>query len=84
MQADEWTVDDLERRINAWPSYIVRMKAVEDVGDSEEVDLHFVHVKSHRTDAVPLMLLHGWPGNYNLQLAIPLFYAALRNLLGLS
>ena len=70
MQADEWTVEDLERRVNSWPNYIVRMKAVEDIDVGEEIDLHFVHVKSHRADAIPLMLLHGWPGNHNLHFAI--------------
>ncbi|KAF8511373.1 alpha/beta-hydrolase [Gautieria morchelliformis] len=64
MQADDWTVHDLERRINQWPNYIARMKAMPDIEDSEEVDIHFVHVKSLRTDAVPLMLLHGWPGTF--------------------
>ncbi|TYB50635.1 epoxide hydrolase 1 [Nonomuraea sp. PA05] len=26
--------------------------------------LHFVHVRSARADALPLMLLHGWPGTF--------------------
>ncbi|KAF8511377.1 hypothetical protein JB92DRAFT_381034 [Gautieria morchelliformis] len=63
MQAGDWPVHDLEHRINQWPNYIVRMKAMLNIEDSEEVDIHFIHVKSHRTDVVPLMLLHGWPGN---------------------
>lgn len=25
--------------------------------------LHFIHVKSQRQDAIPLMLIHGWPGS---------------------
>lgn len=31
------------------------------VGD---LDLHFIHVKSPRPDAVPLLLVHGWPGSF--------------------
>jgi Epoxide hydrolase N terminus len=27
------------------------------------VDIHFVHVKSHHEDALPLMMAHGWPGS---------------------
>ena len=27
-------------------------------------DLHFIHARSERTDAIPLILLHGWPGEY--------------------
>lgn len=26
--------------------------------------IHFVHVRSHATDALPLVLLHGWPGSF--------------------
>jgi pimeloyl-ACP methyl ester carboxylesterase len=26
--------------------------------------LHFVHVRSHAPDALPLVLLHGWPGSF--------------------
>lgn len=28
------------------------------------VMLHFVHERSSRADAVPLLLLHGWPGSF--------------------
>ena len=28
------------------------------------VPLHFVHHKSPRSDAIPLLFVHGWPGNY--------------------
>ena len=67
MQADDWKVGDLEDRLNTWPNYTVRMKAMGfDTESDEEVDIHFVHVKSHRSDAIPMMLLHGWPGNSHL------------------
>lgn len=28
----------------------------------EDVDLHFVHVRSDVPGAIPLLLMHGWPG----------------------
>ena len=30
--------------------------------DRKEYKIHFVALFSERPDAVPLMLLHGWPG----------------------
>jgi pimeloyl-ACP methyl ester carboxylesterase len=35
-----------------------------DGSASDTVQLHFVHVRSERADAVPLLLLHGWPGSF--------------------
>lgn len=28
------------------------------------LDVHFVHVRSARADAMPVLLLHGWPGSF--------------------
>lgn len=28
----------------------------------ESISLHFIHQKSPRDDAIPILLLHGWPG----------------------
>ncbi|MEL6195662.1 MAG: epoxide hydrolase family protein [Myxococcota bacterium] len=30
----------------------------------EGVGIHFVHMKSGRTDALPLLLMHGWPSSF--------------------
>lgn len=30
----------------------------------EGIDLHFVHEPSSNPAAIPLLLLHGWPGSY--------------------
>jgi pimeloyl-ACP methyl ester carboxylesterase len=30
----------------------------------DEVDIHFVHVRSPEPDALPLILTHGWPGSF--------------------
>ena len=29
----------------------------------DDIDLHFIHQKSDRADAIPLLLVHGWPGS---------------------
>jgi pimeloyl-ACP methyl ester carboxylesterase len=30
----------------------------------DDVDIHFVHVRSPEANALPLLLTHGWPGSY--------------------
>ena len=82
LQADEWKVADLEHRINHWPNYTVRMKATGEAETDEEVDLHFVHVKSGRSDAIPLMLLHGWPGSYHCPIVFYFFHRRFQGLSG--
>ena len=54
----EWSWDKLEKEIAKYENFTVHYS--NDGGD--ELDLHYVHVKSKRSDAIPLMLLHGWPG----------------------
>ncbi|MFD0475797.1 epoxide hydrolase family protein [Nonomuraea thailandensis] len=44
-----------EARLNELPHYTTTI-------DGQR--LHFVHVRSERADALPLMLLHGWPGTF--------------------
>jgi hypothetical protein len=56
---DEWSWDDLAARLNRYDNYSV------PVGEgSDAFNLHFIHVKSKRVDAEPLLLLHGWPGAF--------------------
>ncbi|WP_307795814.1 epoxide hydrolase [Amycolatopsis sp. 195334CR] len=43
----------LEARLNAYPQFTTEI-------DGE--DIHFLHVRSSREDATPLILSHGWPG----------------------
>jgi epoxide hydrolase len=43
-----------ERRLNDFPQFTTRI-------DGERV--HFLHVRSPRPDALPLVLTHGWPGS---------------------
>ena len=44
----------VEARLNPHPQFITEI-------DGE--DIHFLHVRSPREDAVPLILTHGWPGS---------------------
>ena len=43
-----------EARLNALGQYQT---------DLQGLDIHFLHVRSPRADAVPLLLTHGWPGS---------------------
>jgi epoxide hydrolase len=43
-----------ERQLNLLPQFKTSI---------DGLDLHFVHKKSSRTDAVPLVFVHGWPGS---------------------
>lgn len=55
----KWSWVSLEKRIAHYNNYIVHY---ENCGDS--LDLHYVYARSVRSDAIPLLLLHGWPGMY--------------------
>ncbi|EJD04933.1 alpha/beta-hydrolase [Fomitiporia mediterranea MF3/22] len=55
----EWSWKALEEKIAKFDHYLVHY---EHEGDA--LDLHYVHVKSPRSDAIPLILLHGWPGTF--------------------
>lgn len=43
-----------ESRLNGWPQFTTRI---------DDIDIHFIHVRSPREDALPLILSHGWPGS---------------------
>jgi epoxide hydrolase len=44
----------VEARLNAYPQF---------VADIDGESIHFLHVRSSRADATPLLLTHGWPGS---------------------
>lgn len=54
-----WKWEDIEAKIGKYENYLVHYKSEDGVDESE---LHFVHAKSRRQDAIPLILMHGWPG----------------------
>jgi len=43
-----------EARLNAYPQFITKI---------DGVDIHFIHVRSHHPNALPLVIAHGWPGS---------------------
>ncbi|KAI1268775.1 microsomal epoxide hydrolase [Xylariaceae sp. FL1019] len=49
-----------EASLNALPQF----KTSIQVTGFEALDIHFLHVRSKREDAVPLIFVHGWPGSF--------------------
>jgi len=50
-----------ERELNdTLPQYTLDI----DVEGFETLNIHFVHRKSERYDAIPLLFVHGWPGSF--------------------
>jgi pimeloyl-ACP methyl ester carboxylesterase len=44
----------VEARLNAFPQFITTI---------DDVDIHFIHVRSRHPNAMPLIMTHGWPGS---------------------
>jgi len=51
----------VEERLNAVPNFITEI---------DELDIHFIHVRSRHEHALPLIVTHGWPGSVIEQLKI--------------
>jgi pimeloyl-ACP methyl ester carboxylesterase len=43
-----------ERRLNAYPQFLTTI---------DDVEIHFLHIRSSVQSAMPLLLTHGWPGS---------------------
>ncbi|MFI9506723.1 epoxide hydrolase family protein [Nocardia sp. NPDC052566] len=52
MNSFDWR--KVEARLNSYPQFRTEI-------DGE--DLHFLHIRSSRADAIPAILTHGWPGS---------------------
>jgi epoxide hydrolase len=52
--ADGYDWRATERRLNALPQFWTEL---------DGLGIHFVHVRSPYTDALPLVITHGWPGS---------------------
>jgi pimeloyl-ACP methyl ester carboxylesterase len=50
-----------EARLNAFPQFITTI---------DDVDIHFIHVRSRHPNALPIIITHGWPGSVIEQLKI--------------
>lgn len=61
---DKYDWRAVEREINEkYRMFTVPIE--EGEGDEKEViELHFVHHRSEREGAVPMLFAHGWPGNF--------------------
>ena len=51
---DEYDWRGVEARLNSLPNYLATV---------DGLDIHFLHVRSPKPDARPLVLTHGWPGS---------------------
>jgi len=51
---DSYDMRRLERRLNAFPQF---RTSIDGLG------IHFLHVRSKHTNALPVILTHGWPGS---------------------
>ena len=43
-----------EAKLNALPQFVTRI---------DGVDIHFIHVRSRHPNAMPVVIVHGWPGS---------------------
>jgi pimeloyl-ACP methyl ester carboxylesterase len=60
-----WATDydwrKIEAKLNALPQFITEI---------DELDIHFIHVRSKHENALPLIVTHGWPGSIIEQMKI--------------
>ncbi|KAL4920310.1 Alpha/Beta hydrolase protein [Aspergillus aurantiobrunneus] len=56
---EEWKTNfdwyAVQKQINKYPHYPCTI---------EDVRTHFLHARAERPDAIPLLLVHGWPGSF--------------------
>ena len=50
----------VESKLNELPHFTVPI----DIEGFGELEMHFVHVRSKRANAIPLIFVHGWPGSF--------------------
>jgi Epoxide hydrolase N terminus len=59
--ATEYDWRECEEKLKALPHFVTEI---------DGLDIHFIHVRSQHEDALPLVVLHGWPGSVIEQLKI--------------
>src|SRR5215217_1371530 len=59
--ATEYDWRKCEEKLKALPHFITEI---------DGLDIHFIHVRSKHEDALPLIVLHGWPGSIIEQIKI--------------
>src|ERR671919_2492784 len=58
---EEYDWSKCEEKLDALPHFITEI---------DGLDIHFIHVRSKHEDALPLIVLHGWPGSVIEQMKI--------------
>jgi len=62
---DYWTKDydwrKTEAKLNSFPQFVTNI---------DGIDIHFIHVRSNNSNALPVVITHGWPGSIIEQLKI--------------
>ena len=51
----------VEAKLNSYPQFITNI---------DGLDIHFIHVRSKEKNALPLLVIHGWPGSIIEQLKL--------------
>ena len=51
----------IEAKMNALPQFVTEI---------DEIDIHFIHVRSKHPNALPVIITHGWPGSVFEQLKV--------------
>src|SRR5438093_5916636 len=59
--ATDYDWSKCRERLSSFPQFITEI---------DGLDIHFIHVRSKREDALPLIVTHGWPGSVIEQLKI--------------
>jgi pimeloyl-ACP methyl ester carboxylesterase len=59
--ANEYDWRKVEAKLNAVPNFITEI---------DDLDIHFIHVRSKHKNALPVIITHGWPGSIIEQLKI--------------
>ncbi|KAH6686285.1 epoxide hydrolase domain-containing protein [Plectosphaerella plurivora] len=59
-----WTTKYDWRRVEAQLNAELSQFTIPITHNDEELSIHFVHHRSERQDAIPLLFLHGWPGSF--------------------
>jgi hypothetical protein len=61
---DYWKAEYNWRKVEAELNSTYKMFTTHIAEGDEVINLHFVHHRSERRGAIPLLFSHGWPGNF--------------------
>jgi pimeloyl-ACP methyl ester carboxylesterase len=59
-----WSTDYDWRKVEAGLNKELQQYTLPISHDGEDLTIHFVHHRSDSPDAIPLLFVHGWPGNF--------------------